>query len=219
MRVPLPPVLITFFARLYLYECKLNSLGDLYQIETTLSRALEWFYNTVTISSRRVIYTDFELCSKVFAAITNEVGSHLRSHAKYTQVRRTLEFLTIQKLGDGYVYSACDGIPRFRFSSTPTAETTKIVTQVVSELTYAPISDDSVNNKIDKLVSARPNDCWRLDNLSWELSMIRGNPTSEPTDCYVWPLRHEVVLLYWPPRNLQRDTCFGNLGERTKAEY
>jgi hypothetical protein len=64
-------------------------------------------------------------------------------HSVTSTTFETQQFLSSQGLGNGSVYTTCDGIPRFRFHSQPTSQTLMVVTVTREVLqTYYPFHED-----------------------------------------------------------------------------
>jgi hypothetical protein len=130
---------------------------------------------------------------------------------------RTYE--TLRPVGDGFVYTACDGIPRFRFSSTPTATIT--TTFFVNNTQYSAREEttqsfpncepdrglcDKLWQKYNSNSSAGLDDAENLEpNMPVaDIFLLLGNCG---TSYCGLEAGEEVVLIYWPPAVTSRDIC------------
>jgi hypothetical protein len=137
----------------------------------------------------------------------------------------TYAFLVSKGIGDGTTYSTCDGIPRFRFNSSPTRSTTTVVTVTYQYYEESPVGYD----KIAKLIPQPQCDiefkkCPLFDDLYRSQRLKSGLDDfryAKPGQEYIRPwgpcglmlsgcsisTGSEVVLIYWPPRLKSRDIC------------
>jgi hypothetical protein len=123
-------------------------------------------------------------------------------------------FETIKTVGGGEHYTACDGIPRFRF--TPggiTSVITSFVTATGTRIDWGSVnadpypeckmSDEFCQEKYDIFLANSSSfevaeNNIKIDHLQKSCSSLR--------QCYLG-FESEVVLLYWPPTIRSRDIC------------
>jgi hypothetical protein len=140
----------------------------------------------------------------------------------------TAIFVTIETVGSKEVYTDCDGIPRARFTGSPTGTYTKTVT-VINTHTQWNQTSEVVYFYSDK-TGYRPyclpsrEYCTRkkarfLENLMLSASKdlrrpITKTPYQKGCDgfgssdhfCKLWS-DYEVMLFYWPPNLTSRNIC------------
>jgi hypothetical protein len=142
---------------------------------------------------------------------------------------QTPRFRIGKGLGDGATYTACDGIPRFRFFTSPTSTTYDTVTITTSERfgTRPPGSKFSIFEAIypSPRCNIDPEHCstaqtsYRQERLTsgldgfnyaaWEEVYLGACRIERMTSCYLIA-GSEVVLIYWPPVLTSRDVCAAN---------
>jgi hypothetical protein len=146
------------------------------------------------------------------------------THPPQTKIK---VYETIQKIGNGSVYTACDGIPRYRFHESPTVHLTSTVTvtsvipEVVRKWAYEPDCMYSDNlefcqsltwppdsNATDEF-DARPLPPWIRGPLETTNELKCGEDTIL---CRI-DMGEEVVLIFWPPVAPSRGACGSSIVE------
>jgi hypothetical protein len=134
---------------------------------------------------------------------------------------------TLQRVGPGSTYKACDGIPRFRFSPNALITTsTSLVTLVHHGWRLGKWTDECSSVYRSTSLSPQCNvprefceDVWesyrsRLRTFS-ETEPFQAapkkpwHPCGAPGEC-VLNLQDDVVLLYWPPNLRSRNICISD---------
>jgi hypothetical protein len=131
-----------------------------------------------------------------------------------------------QPVGEGFLYSDCDGIPRFGFHSPPTKSTYTTVTVTQSALQHAV--NQNLNYTVFSEGSPEPN-CTVSDSFCEKFLQAEALKQSESgadefaymngqglsrlnrpcTFCHL-DSNAEVILIYWPPALTSRDICAKN---------
>jgi hypothetical protein len=130
-----------------------------------------------------------------------------------TVLAETTVFETLEKLGDGYLYTTCDGIPRFRFLSSPTSTLKRVVTVTNSEDFYVYDMEVPRCTANEQYCSRKLNDYeeTRLisayDEVGYRLPLSGAcHRYVPPKDCWL-DAREEILIFYWPPFQKSRDVC------------
>jgi hypothetical protein len=139
----------------------------------------------------------------------------------------TLIYETIKSFGPNTTYTACDGVPRLRFTNSPTGSSTAFVTLTItrdeSSQNRSGITDDDTGEPKCTLIDAKgvktDEDYIFCDKLSAAADAEIGDATAQ-FNWTAWPpeklcprtrachlILHEVVIIYWPKKLLSRDIC------------
>lgn len=152
------------------------------------------------------------------------------AHPTWYRVRpTTVSYLLSKGVGDGEVYTECDGVPRFRFYSSPTSSTVSIATITYQEF-YGTDRYDTDSDRAKSELPPKPtctiesskcdqfHDRYRSKRLKSGMEDFvypdmgrrdydEGGPCNITLDGCMVNLGSEVVLIFWPPRVFSRDIC------------
>jgi hypothetical protein len=133
---------------------------------------------------------------------------------------------TIQDVGDGSLYTACDGIPRFRFNSFPTAKITSTLTVEKKFIYTMQQYDPAAFNEMIKHPPPAPPACnWNNGDCREHFRDPEVDHINPFSDVLYAPMgigalfcakfcvmdsTNEVALIYWPPVLTSRDICAVN---------
>jgi hypothetical protein len=126
----------------------------------------------------------------------------------------TNTFEIVRDIGEGEAYTECDGVPRWKWKSSPRAK----ITEMATVLTTAHNSGRAEKSQWDKFFEYNPVPCdWdghREDCLDAEDGGVICEKLPEPwqssgetyDECY-FQMMGEIQLMYWPESLTSRDIC------------
>jgi hypothetical protein len=164
----------------------------------------------------------WEESEKCFDALDEYARLHRSFHHPETQLGPPViktyftTFETVKSVGSGEHYTACDGIPRFRF--TPGGITSVVTSQMTATAvgTYFPsnssthefpkcrMNHEFCQEKYDTFL-ANSSNMESPDLGSLNVGSLQ-RPCSSLRQCYLG-FDAEIVILYWPPLITSRDIC------------
>jgi hypothetical protein len=181
--------------------------------------------------SRKVVtgMEDSERCDRSW--MEWDLDNSVTLTSEFATYLKTQVFATLEPVGEGSLYSECDGITRFKFLSSPTSTrigtVTVIRTQTVWKTTSKSISTNanllgrptcypaldyctSKNNQFirDLMKSADVMPAHPTSMRPFEMA-CQAPPFDQESNCDLWS-DSEVMLFYWPPHLTSRDICANN---------
>jgi hypothetical protein len=176
---------------------------------------------------------DRKECRRALSEWTELWTKHASFRTTTYREHSTIVYETIEDVGKGSVYTACDGIPRFRFDALPTEQTTRRVTVErsgpVTRYFFNATAEKEFDNQFPKpcdiqdwdhanqtLMELCREEAWNLENRprfneAGDKLFDRGS--GDGIVCGRWcylDARAEVALIYWPPTLSERDVCAAN---------
>lgn len=164
---------------------------------------------------------DIETCEQQWSTFSSIVDLSVSKHFTSSISTTTQIFEVWEGVGEGEIYTTCDDIPRFRFSSSPSLTITKLVSQIGTSLNWQPDSElqsyqmtySYPHCQADKEYCMKKEDALRMELIDRHDKDLRGSYVNAGTIClYVNNVCYmkyddEVLVLYWPSKTQSRDMC------------
>jgi hypothetical protein len=145
---------------------------------------------------------------------------------------KTQVFVTLESVGEGRLYTECDGITRFKFLTSPSSITTRTVTVIKTQTVWqttrkATLTDPNnpswTPNCLPASTYCASKNYQFIQDLIKSADVMPAQPTSmrpfelacqappfdKDSNCDLWT-DSEVMLFYWPPILTSRDICAVN---------